>query len=153
LPCSEMSWREWQQGTPLNEIRMRDDLTPIEGGDGAYVPVNMVPYKLAGKQQQSQKLVQRDLDNLRAIFRNAADREIKKQISGKGSDFNEWMTNLRVKIFGIIERDISLTIECTHATLLAGDVLAEIRQEFEQRFVKLAELPGCNYANYEKVIQ
>lgn len=49
---SEMSYREWQQGTPLNEIRKRDDLPPIEGGDVAYVPVNMVPYHLAGKQQQ-----------------------------------------------------------------------------------------------------
>jgi len=52
---SEMSWREWQQGTPLNEIRMRDDMPPIEGGEIAYVPVNMIPYKLAGQQQQPEQ--------------------------------------------------------------------------------------------------
>lgn len=151
---SEMSWREWQQGTPLNEIRMRDDMPPIEGGDVAYVPVNMVPYHLAGKQQQTgQKLVDRDVDNLRSLFRNMAEREIRKQKDGKGGEFGEWLVSFRSKVYGIIERDISLTVTTVNDDVTAEKIMAEIKNEFDGKINSLVELQKRNWINYEEVIQ
>ena len=152
---SEMSWREWQQGTPLNEIRMRDDMPPIEGGDVAYVPVNMVPYHLAGKQQQTgQKLIDRDVDNLRSLFHNMAEREIRKQIDGKAKgDFSEWLVSLRGRISGIIEKDIFLTVSTVTDEDAAEKIMTEIRNEFDKKVSSLVQLQKRNWTNYEEVIQ
>lgn len=45
---SEIQWREWQTGVPLNEIRKMNDQNPVEGGDVSFVPVNMIPSHMAG---------------------------------------------------------------------------------------------------------
>ncbi len=33
----------WQMGVPLNEMRYRDDLNPVAGGELSYIPANCVP--------------------------------------------------------------------------------------------------------------
>lgn len=48
---SEIAFKEWQTGVPLNVIRERNDENPIEGGDESFVPANMIPARLAGQQQ------------------------------------------------------------------------------------------------------
>lgn len=41
-------------GMSINEIREKEDLDPIEGGDEYFVPLNMVPLSQAGKVQREQ---------------------------------------------------------------------------------------------------
>lgn len=40
---SEIDQRYWQMGVPLNTMRNRDDLNPVDGGDVGMVPLNFVP--------------------------------------------------------------------------------------------------------------
>ena len=47
---SDMDFRRWQMGEPLNKILKRNDENPVEGGDESYVPANMIPARLAGQQ-------------------------------------------------------------------------------------------------------
>lgn len=49
---SEIQWREWQTGVPLNEIRKMNDQNPVDGGDISFVPVNMIPSHMAGMNLQ-----------------------------------------------------------------------------------------------------
>lgn len=155
---SEMSWREWQQGTPLNEIRMRDDLPPIEGGDVAYVPVNMVPYQMAGLKpsqptNDSQSLIEKDVDKLRGLFRRMAEKEIAKQVSGTSkNDFQQWVGQLRAKVEGTLARDVAFTVRSVLPPHEAEKVIGGVKEEFERRFRDLSALPGVNFANFEEVL-
>jgi HK97 family phage portal protein len=57
-------------GMSINEIREKEDLDPIEGGDEYFVPLNMVPLSKAGEQAKVTKTMQKTGVNVYEMVRN-----------------------------------------------------------------------------------
>jgi len=147
---SELEWREWQMGTPLNEIRKRNDQNPIEGGDTPYVPVNMIPYDLAGasikqdlsNQSQAQTdLLSDDINQLQQLEKNAIMRELRKQTEGKSTkDFDGFLDAFYKNIHEKIDGRTSLIVRSFCDTESADKILADIKQKFTDRKLKIKQL-------------
>lgn len=154
---SEIQWREWQTGVPLNEIRMKNDENPIEGGDTSFVPVNMVPIEMAGmnikqpteptadpnkipgsEPDKRGLLLDDDLVSLRTLERNAVTRELTKQQNGKSvRSLDDFLDEFYGKLYDKIENRTRLIIQCFNGPEETDQALVEIRQEFEDRCNRL----------------
>ena len=105
---SELEWREWQMGTPLNEIRRRNDLNPIEGQDVSYVPVNMVPWHLAGQAvaQEQNDPAEEELDKIKRFEKNAVARVFEKVAKGKAIDIQAELEKVYDKVNRFVDESI-----------------------------------------------
>jgi len=164
---SEIAWKEWQTGVPLNVIRKRDDLNPIEGGDVSFVPVNMIPSNLAGKNIEAQvmaaekkveepapkeELLNADIESLRDFEKNVICREIKKQAEGKSEkDFGEFLEEFYAKLFNKIDKRTRLIIRCFNSEISTNNIIDQIKEEFNENRQKLNELQKRNWGNIESV--
>ena len=156
---SEISWREWQSGVPLNVIRKKNDENPIEGGDVSFVPVNMIPSHLAGVDAQAKvdadpkdELLKDDLTSLRNLEQRAVEREVKKQIEGRSNnDFDEFLDTFYTQLFDKIDKRTRLIVRCFNDEICTNNIIDEIKKEFKEKRNKIAELRKCNFNNINEI--
>lgn len=112
---SELEWREWQMGTPLNDIRKRNDQNPLDGGDVAYVPVNMVPHELSGKQLKDNiaadesaktEAEQKSIDGILRYYNNRVTRIYEKHRKHKLDDLETSLQKAETETIQKIETDV-----------------------------------------------
>lgn len=158
---SEIQWKEWQTGVPLNVIRERNDENPVEGGDISYIPANMIPSHLAGKQiendisknnESQDELLDDDISGLKSLEKNAITREIKKQLAGRSDKiFDDFLDEFYYKLFDKIDKRTRLIIRCFNNNENTEIAISEIKKEFESNKQKIKELQKCNWENIEDI--
>lgn len=154
---SEIAWKEWQSGVPMNEIRKRNDQNPIEGGDVSFVPVNMIPAELAGKQIESaiesqkakdengQDLVEDDVESIRKYEINAVERLIKKEKEGTCADFRARTDEIYNIIEGKLENNTTKVLRCFMDEGTVVRTVSQLKEEFSENKSKLIELQQRNF--------
>lgn len=145
---SELEWKEWQMGTPLNVIRKRNDENPIEGQDVSYVPVNMIPAELAGEQvrqnaEEGKALADEEEDDLRRYERNAVARLISKDKEGKCRNFKDSVDDIYTRINRKIEGKITTLVRCFYSD--PEKKISDLVSEFRENKTKLLELRQNKY--------
>lgn len=150
---SELEWREWQMGTPLNEIRKRNDMNPVENGDKAFVPVNMIPVELAGaavqqsidQQDAIQNEVQaEEIDSIRRYEINACDRLIKKQKDGNCNDFEGRLDEIYNIIRAKLDKSYKV-LRCFNTEETTRGIIDSLTEEFDRNHKNLADLKRRNF--------
>jgi len=161
---SEIQWREWQTGVPLNEIRKTNDQNPVEGGDVSFVPVNMIPSHMAGMNVQSKSdstsgqdkakddLLDDDISSLRALEKNAVTREIKRQQNGKArQSFDSFLDDFYADLYGKIDRRTRLVVRAFNGDQETETIINELKEQFSASRALIAESQSNNWEGIEDI--
>ena len=166
---SEIQWREWQTGVPLNEIRKMNDQNPIEGGDVSFIPVNMIPASMAGMNIQAQadaakkkadvdegeaknKLLDDDIDGLKRLEKKAIMREVERQIEGRSDrDFSAFLDEFYGKLFEKIDTRTRLILRCFNTDESTSAIIDGLKADFTASKELITELRERNFEGIEGI--
>lgn len=151
---AEIAWQEWQMGTPLNEIRKRNDQNPLDGGDVSYVPVNMIPAHLAGAtvqqsleqiDQSKQEVIEKDAESVRKYERNSIARLIEKDKEAPIPDFEDRLEQIYRKINTMLTKDTAVLLRCFMGDDDVNSAVSKMREEYAQRKEQILQSRQVNY--------
>lgn len=154
---TDMAWKEWQMGTPLNKIRKRNDQNPVEGGDKSFVPANMVPIELAGqqglpnKQAEQDMLKENDLDGVKRMERKAVERLVTRDLKGRCDDFEGELDGIYDKIDDLLNGKTRLIVRCFNDDEQTEAILDDLKAEYREKRNKISELRGMKFKGIEDV--
>lgn len=98
----------------INEVRGKEDMNPVPGGDKRFVPVNSMPLEDAGQQNNNNNNTDAIINDMAQRLASAEIKEIEKHIVHAETDpdkFRDWLSNFYVKHYEYISKTIKPLFE------------------------------------------
>ena len=158
----------------VNEVRRRENLNPVEGGDKHLMPLNMTPIDQPFGQEEQSGASDENVENLRAfypVFESAFERIVSAERAGcerllktpkdkreqKASDFMATLEDLSTRAVGPVVKSIKEQLDvpapAAEAALTAfrSARVCNARAQLDNKTV--ADEENCPQAQFEQLVQ